>query len=51
MKILVTEDGDEVSTVTNATQAVKEAQRKDILQTKSPQEHSILCQLRFIILG
>jgi CheY-like chemotaxis protein len=48
---VLTDDGHKVSTVTDGAQAVKEVQRKDVLQTKNPQEHSVLCQLHFIISG
>jgi CheY-like chemotaxis protein len=48
---VLTDDGHKVSAVTNDAQVVKEVQRKDVLQTKNPQEHSILRQRHFIISG
>jgi hypothetical protein len=43
MKILVADNGDKVNTVANFAQVVKEAERENIPQAKSPQEHFILC--------
>ena len=48
---VLTDDGHKVNAVTNGAQAVKEVQRKEVLQTKNPQEHSILRQRHFIISG